>query len=210
MRSGVTVETGFQGYRVRLRNLVYWFWPAVPLWGKWPCLWAWTEYDGEELRRKYKKSWPARLAMAAEKKRFEIKGVGDDGKVEALSYWRRDELRRAEDVAAAVRRRERGRTPLVAGQAGRPAGIGVGSLVRHIRDVEGITNYDEVLAILEESGIQQVVDWVAHWGKDARRRVVELYSESNRTHAAVCAYCEGQPMPEKLRGAIERRKTPVE
>ena len=205
----MTDRADLERYRVRLRRLTYGIFPLTRLWTKWVYSGEWTEYRGMGLRRKFK-NWPITLTIAVEKQRFEVEGMAEGGRWEPLSSWRLDELRQAEDFAAALRRQAGGGAPLQLGEPGRPAGVGVGSLVRHIRDIEAIRSYDEVLAILRQSGIQQVTDWLTHWGDEGRKRIVQLYSENAKTHATSCAYCQGQPMPSDLRAAVDRCKSPVE
>ena len=196
-------------YQARVRQPLPLYLPRR-LWGKWVRVVQWTEYEREWLVKKFEEQfWAVECRGAALNQRFEIEGRDrEDDDWEAVSEWRRAELRQAEDVATALRSEKGGEVAAwERGQPGRPAGLGVGVLVRHIRDVEGIKNYDLVLSVLDVSGIGGVQSWLQHWGVEARRRIVELNAENIKAHESSCAYCHGSAMPSRLREAIDGVKS---
>ena len=196
----------YEYYRARLRRPVIWLLPWR-MWMKWVRVARWTPYSRRWLiRRAEEQFWPVECRGAALNPRFEIEGRdGKEGEWEPVSEWRRAELRRAEDIASALKPRGTGEVDFEREKPGRRAGSGMGILVRHIRDEEKLTSYDEVLLALRESGLASVAEALRHWGDEARSKLRELYADSGQAHKKSCPYCE-RGLPAELEAAVARRK----
>jgi hypothetical protein len=88
----------YPAYRARLARVVYWVWTVYRLWGQWVRLDMWTEYSGDELRRKFR-SWSLTLEYHRRWTRYEIEGVREDGSTVSLSEWKIKELQRQGHVS---------------------------------------------------------------------------------------------------------------
>jgi hypothetical protein len=175
-------------YRVRLRTIVHRIWRGVRLWGKWVWLNHWTEYDGEELRRKFGRKWSLELAQYQSYMRFEIVGVDEKGKEAPLSNWRLEELRRGEDIAAAlVRQYEAGRrdklefedVDAVVEELQRVRGLYTagerpkrGETAHHLRDHPPVVAEHLIVAIMKRLSFTDAApSKIGKWADNGRRRI---------------------------------------
>jgi len=190
----MTEPAEYKYYSARLKRELFGYFPRL-LWGKWVSRDDGREYTRKWVLRIYGDKWPDVLQDARWSENYLIEGrVDKSAEWELLSRWAISEERRrdlilarwyAEEAELRVERR----------RPGRPSGLGIGVLVRHLRDIEGLTNYDELLLALRESGLQSVIDAVAGWGEDARSKLPKLYAENGKRHEAHCPYCESRVSP---------------
>jgi hypothetical protein len=179
-------------YRARLLKPVVWYLPWR-LWGKAVRIARWTLYEREWLVRKFEESfWPVECRGGALNRRFEIEGRnGDEDEWEAVSQWRRDEMRMADDVAAALAASTGGKVVVDGGrEGGRRLGSGIDTLVRHLRDVTKVRNYHELLEVLRICEVDWITETVSAWGDNAMERVRDAYSRGRKPHKEACEYCE--------------------
>jgi len=189
----------YKYYTVRLRRPLLGLLPGR-LWAKWVTHLDYTDYTRNWLVQHFGDQWPRKLLDARHSEAFEIHGRDSkEAEWEPLSGWlirhenRLNMMARwwgVESEAEAPRR-----------QPGRPAGSGIGVLVRHLRDVEGLTNYDELLVALRECGLESVVETVDGWGKDARSKLPKVYAENVKRHKERCPYCK-RGLPPSLKATI--------
>ena len=96
----------------------------------------WRRFEGDVLRAHFGERWPQVLA--------------DELTPERQTFLRID----GEDAAGQRYRLPRAAEPEVpARRGGRRAGSGMGVLVRHLHEVEGIEDYHAILALCERGGI---------------------------------------------------------
>jgi hypothetical protein len=194
-------------YRARLLKPVVWVMPSR-LWRKWVRVARWTSYDREWLVREFGESfWPVECRLGALNSRFEIQGRdGDEEEWEPVSQWRRDELRKADDLAAALASR-RGKTVLLddSGERGRRLGSGIDTLVRHLRDKTGVRSYHEILAVLRSCNVEWIVKTMSGWGENAVERVRDAYARGKEAHKEACEFCDSG-LPVEIEEALARRK----
>jgi hypothetical protein len=178
------------------------------LWSKWVRVARWTQYDREWLLQKFGDDfWTVECRGGALNQRFEIEGrdSADDG-WDPVSEWRRGELRMADDMAAALVARTGGKgVAIVPGDRGRRRGSGIDTLVRHLRDVEKVKDYREILELLKGSGIVWVVEAIAGWGDNAPERARDAYGRGRDAHREACDYCKSG-LPIEIHNALARRK----
>ena len=94
MTMGSEIERSqYPAYRARLVRVVYWVWAGYRLWGQWVWLDRWTEYSGDELRKKFRR-WSLTLEYHRRWTRYEIEGIREDGATMPLSEWKIKELQR--------------------------------------------------------------------------------------------------------------------
>lgn len=124
-------------YQARVRQPLPLYLPRR-LWGKWVRVARWTEYERQWLVSKFEERfWPMEARGAALSANFEIKGRdSEEDDWEAVSDWRRAELRQAEDVATALHERGATAGQSEKGGSGRRPGSGIDTLVRHLKDWE--------------------------------------------------------------------------
>jgi hypothetical protein len=178
------------------------------LWGKWVRVARWTLYDRDWLLAKFEEGfWAVECRGAVLQARFEIEGRdGDDGEWEPVSQWRRDQLRMADDVAAALAARTGGKVVVgTAAERGRRLGSGIDTLVRHLRDMKKVRDYHEIVAVLRSSNEDWIVETVEGWGENVLERVRDAYARGKRAHEEACEYC-GFGLPVGIEEALARRK----
>ncbi len=181
------------------------------MWGRWVRVVRWTEYEWEWLVSKFEERfWPVEARGAALSANFELYGRdSEEEDWEAVSEWRREQLQMALDSADLLIRRgveSPASTLAERRKRGRSRGSGIGTLVRHLRDVEEIEDYPDVLWILRESELDWVIEMLQSWGDNARERVREAYADAFESHKIACRYCNGG-LPPELRSAIARHKS---
>lgn len=181
------------------------------MWRKWVRLAYWTEYERDWLLKALGEGyWVFEARKSAVNRKFEIYGRdSEDEEWEPVSLWRGEQLQTALDVADVLLRRGVGPAASgtsVRGQPGRPRGSGIGTLVRHLRDVEEIKDYAQILSVLREARDTWIEEVVLSWGENARERVREAYSDGRDPHEVACPYCIGGLLPE-VRSAIARLKS---
>jgi len=194
-------------YRARLLKPLVWVLPRR-LWGKWVRVARWTLYDRDWLLAKFdEKFWSVECRGAALKARFEIEGRdGEEGEWEAVSQWRRDQLRMADDVAAALAARTGGKVVVgTAAERGRRRGSGIDTLVRHLRDVEGVRDYRRILRVLKACGIDWIAGAVKGWEGNEVERVRDAYARGKQAHAEACDYC-AFGVPKEIERVLARAK----
>ena len=77
---------------------------------------------------------------------------------------------------------------------GRLKGSGDGTMVVHLRDVEGVVDYDSVRQILGIEGV-------------SKKQTTDMYSRSRAAHTAGCPVCvHRQPLPTKVADRLEQWK----
>jgi hypothetical protein len=194
-------------YRAQLLKPLVWVLPRR-LWGKWVKVAGWTLYDRDWLVAKFEEwFWPVECRGGALNARFEIEGRDDEEHDwEAVSEWRRGELRMADDIAGAVVRKSGGK--VVVGRAaerGRRRGSGTDTLVRHLRDVEGVRDYRRILEVLKACGIDWIGEAVKGWEGNELERVRGAYARGKQAHAEACDYC-AFGLPKEVEDALARRK----
>jgi hypothetical protein len=84
---------------------------------------------------------------------------------------------------------------------GRKPASGVRNLVRHLKDVEEVLDYHDILKVLRASDHPRVTETIKHWGID---QVRDAYGHSGARHASACGYCAGAPLPRPLVDAVAR------
>lgn len=156
-----------------------------PLWGVFRGteieVGLWAEFEGDVLRARFGTKWPDVLASELGKAFLRIVGEDDQGRRFDLSPSRRAA---ASDQTPAARR----------------LGSGMGTLVRHLVEVERITRYEDVLLLLERSDLPWVQEWLGELGLEAqnrstqRRRLSKAAFQAEKSHAIACPYCrDGLP-----------------
>lgn len=194
-------------YRARLIRPLVWVLPWR-LWKKGVRVARRTIYEREWLIGQFgAEFWPMECRGGALNSRFEIQGRdGDEEEWEPVSQWRRDELRKADDLAAALASR-RGKTVLLddSGERGRRLGSGIDTLVRHLRDIKKVRDYHEIVAVLRSSNEDWIVETVEGWGENVLERVRDAYARGKRAHEEACEYC-GFGLPVGIEEALARRK----
>ena len=83
---------------------------------------------------------------------------------------------------------------------GKKKGLGKDTLVVHIRDVERVPRYKDVLAILDSPGVAQEFRIPPEWNEDNLR---DAYSRGQDPHREACSWCAGNPLPDSVRIAID-------
>lgn len=173
------------------------------LWGKRLKFGRWTEYDLRELAFGAIRG-PIRHLAGITSDEFQIEGSDDGVTWDAVSPWWIDEKRRAAETAAVLKRVPPG-VLTVAGKRGRRRGSGIDTLVRHLRDREGIRDYERIVSVLEASKIESVSKALVAWGDNAVERARDAYARGRSAHADGCDYC-AFGLPPGLQAAIPRAK----
>lgn len=88
---------------------------------------------------------------------------------------------------------------------GRKLGSGGDTVIVHLRDIEQLARYEDILALLELPGMRAALGIPSEWARDEIR---DAYSRAPKPHAKVCSWCEGAPLPPILRSALNAWKTP--
>jgi len=140
----------------------------------------WRRFEGDVLRAHFGERWPKVLAdeLTPERQAF----LRIDGEDTTGQRYR---------LPCAVAGVVTSEVPVHRG--GRRAGSGMGVLVRHLREVEGIEDYHTILALCERSGLGWVREALEASGTLPSDRVAMLrkaFSNGKRTHALSCPYCE--------------------
>jgi len=137
----------------------------------------WRRFEGDVLRAHFGDRWPEVLAAElTESRRAFLRIDGEDAE------GRRVKLPQSPDPVVAAGPRKAGRRP----------GSGMSVLIRHLRDVERIEDYDVLLTMCERSGVE--------WAKSAldaggvvrgdRLQVLrKAYSNGKARHDGACPYC---------------------
>jgi hypothetical protein len=197
----------YRQYRARLIKPVVWLVPWR-LWKKAVRVARWTLYEREWLIQEFgEEFWPMESRGGALSVRFEIQGRDSEREEwEAVSEWRRDQLRVADDVAAALAARTGGRVVVDGGsERGRRLGSGIDTLVRHLRDITKVRNYHELLEVLRICNVDWITETVSAWGDNAMERVRDAYSRGRKPHKEACEYCESG-LPAGVEEAVARLK----
>lgn len=198
----------YKRYRARVRVPLPVGFPRR-MWRKWVRLAYWTEYERDWLLKALREEyWVFEARKGAVNRKFEIYGRdSEDEEWEPVSQWRREQLQTALDVADVLLRRGVDRSGIVAerGQPGRRRGSGIGTLVRHLREVEEIKDYGDVLRLLRGSGVDWITEALESWGDNAKERVREANADAVESHRSACPYCI-VGLPPGVRSAITRHK----
>jgi hypothetical protein len=155
-----------------------------------------------ELQRRHKQLWDVQLAAAASDERDEIDGRNGRGEWTPVSVEEK-RLHALVVTAHAVRT-----TEAAAGRRGRKKGSGIDTLVRHLRDVEKLRRYSDVVEVLRASRILRITEHVESWGDNAIEPSRNTYARGGAAHAEACDYC-ASGLSADLQKAITWRKSPL-
>ncbi len=154
--------------------------------------------------------WPVECRGAALNPRFEIEGRDrEEDDWEAVSDWRRAELRQAEDIATALHERGATAGQTEKGRSGRRLGSGIGTLVRHLKDRGQIERLEDVYAILKDASVPWIEEIVGAWDAAWRDRIEDAFDRGRKTHEKYCRYCAPGALPRGVAEAVARFKTPL-
>lgn len=146
----------------------------------------WRHFEGDVLRAHFGERWPKVLAdeLTPERQAF----LRIDGEDASGQRYR---------LPCAVPEVLTSEVP--ARRGGRRAGSGMGVLVRHLREVEGIEDYHAILTLCERCGLAWVREALEASGTLPADRVAMLrkaFSNGKRMHQVSCPYCtSGLPEP---------------
>lgn len=139
----------------------------------------WRTFEGPVLRAHFGDRWPEVLAaeLTDERRRFLlIEGVDVDGRRYALPLAKTEPNTPSAEPP----------------KAGRRLGSGLGVLIRHLRDIAGVRDYDVLVLMCEQSGLAWARDPILSAGTDARDRTAVLrkaYTNGKAPHEKACPYC---------------------
>ncbi len=140
-----------------------------------------TEFTLEEIQAL--PLWRFSLWVASVSGNFLVAGLNENGEWEIVSNWAKAKGREEELLASIA---EAG--PV---RSGRRKGSGVDMLIAHLREKEGVTDYDLIVTMLKACNIKWIRRVVDTWGEmDERVKARAGAARGKRAHESkYCPYC---------------------
>jgi hypothetical protein len=182
---------------------------SVRLWGADVRLGQTTRFDGASLRKRFGAKWRAELRLTQAKDFYELRGYEEGDEAGApLSWW----ATRFGQARGGAHESSSPHSALFL-RAGRRPGSGIDVAVWHLRELEGVKEYTDVLRLLSSCGVSRFEEtsksWIALGTAGASERARAAFSRGGRAHRETdCEWCQSG-LPPQLAVQLASRKRPV-